>query len=315
MAQTSPLSGKLVVVTGGSGFLGQYVAQSLLERGARVRIAGKNPEKAHGLKPLANLGQLQFARFNIMDAASREAVVHGADAVINLVGSFEGDLVAMTGKAAGALAQAAKDAGATAFAQVSAIGVDEESDVDYARGKAMGERLVLEAFPKATILRPSIIFGKDDNFLNMFAGLIRMMPVLPVFGPEARLQLVFVDDVAEAFAVALEDPAKHGGKTYELGGPEVLTMMEINQRIADAQGRSRTFIPVPDAASGVFAALPGTPMSSDQWKLLKANSVVADGAKGFAALAIEPRPLGLFLDRWMVRYKKHGRFTGVGRLA
>lgn len=315
MANTHPLNGKLVVVTGGSGFLGQYVAQALLERGARVRIAGKNPEKAHGLKPLANLGQLQFARFNMNDAASREAVVHGADAVVNLVGSFEGDLVQLMGKSAGALAEAAKNAGANAFVQISAIGADADSEVDYARGKALGERLVLEAFPKATVLRPSIIFGKDDNFLNMFAGLIRMMPVLPVFGPEAKLQLVFVDDVAEAVAAALADPAKHGGKTYELGGPEVLNMMEINQRIAKAQGRERRFIPVPDAASGVFAALPGTPMSSDQWSLLKAGSVVGERAKGFAALGIEPRPLGLFLDRWMVRYKKHGRFTGRKQIA
>jgi uncharacterized protein YbjT (DUF2867 family) len=144
----------------------------------------------------------------------------------------------------------------------------------------------------------------------MFAGLIAMLPVLPVFGPDARLQPVFVDDVAEAIATALADPAKYGGKTYELGGPEVLTMMELNRRIAAAQERKRSFIAVPDAVSGVFAALPGTPMSSDQWALLKGGNVVAPGALGFDRLGIAPRPLGLFLDKWLVRYRKHGRFTG-----
>lgn len=310
MAQTHPLNGKLVTVVGGSGFLGQYVAQALLERGARVRIASRNPEKAHRLKPLANLGQLQLARCDLGNAASRRAVVHGAAAVVNLVGAFEGDLVALMGKQAGMLAAEARAAGASAFVQVSAIGADETSAVDYAKGKAMGERLVREAFPTATVIRPSIVFGKDDNFLNMFAGPIAMLPVLPVFGPDAPLQPVFVDDVAEAVATALADPAKHGGKTYELGGPEVLTMMELNRRIAAAQERKRSFIAVPDAVSGVFAALPGTPMSSDQWALLKGGNVVAPGARGFDKLGIAPRPLGLFLDKWLVRYKRHGRFTG-----
>jgi NADH dehydrogenase len=315
MAKSNPLNGKFVVVTGGSGFLGNYVAQALLERGARVRIASRNPEKAYSLKPLANLGQLQFARFKAQDEVSRKAVVHGADAVVNLVGSFDGDVVDLMGKSAGALAEAAKAAGASAFVQVSAIGADEESEVGYAKGKGLGEKLVLEAFTKATVIRPSIVFGKDDNFLNMFAGLVRTMPVLPVFGPDAEIQPVFVDDVAEAIATALADPAAHGGKTYELGGPEVVTMMELNRRIADAQGRERSFIPMPDPASGIFAALPLTSMSRDQWKLLKAGSVVAKGARGFDKLGIEPRPLGLFLDKWMVRFKKHGRFTGRTRLA
>ena len=170
------------------------------------------------------------------------------------------------------------------------------------------EDRVLAAFPKATVLRPSILFGKDDNFINMFAGLISTLPVLPVFGPESELQLVYVDDVAEAAVRALEDPGKHGGKIYELGGPETLSMMEINEAIAAAQRRNRTFLPMPDGLSATFAALPGTPMGSDQWKLLKQGNVVSGEYPGFDKLGIEPRPLELFLDRWMVRYRKHGRF-------
>ena len=316
MTQTDPLNGKLVVMTGGSGFLGNYVAQDLLARGARLRIASRNPEKAFSLKPQANLGQLQLARCDITNPRSVAAIMQGADAVVNLVGSFEGDLVELMGHASGRLAQAARAAGAQAFVQISAIGADADSEgaTDYARGKGLGERLVLEAFPKATILRPSLIFGKDDAFINMFAGLIQSMPVLPVFGPQAKMQLVYVDDVAQAIVTALADPARHGGKTYELGGPEQLTMLEINRRIAEAQGRKPGLIAMPDAASALFAALPLTPMSRDQWTMLKAGSVVAEGAKGFKQLGIAPKPLGLFLDRWMRRYRKYGRFGAVSKV-
>ena len=205
---------------------------------------------------------------------------------------------------------AAAPAGAQAFVHVSAIAAEpeDETEIEYAAAKKLGEERVLAAFPKATILRPSILFGEDDNFINMFAGLISTLPVLPVFGPDAKLQLVYVDDVAEAAVRALEDPGKHGGKIYELGGPEELSMMEINEAIAAAQKRKRTFLPMPDGLSATFAALPGTPMGSDQWKLLKQGNVASGAFPGFDRLGIEPKPLDLFLDRWMVRYRKHGRF-------
>lgn len=308
MPTTSPLSETLVTVLGGGGFIGNYVAQALLARGARVRIACRNPSKAWPLKPLANLGQLQFAAVDITNDESLNAALHGASHVVNLVGAFAGDLTDIMGEAPGRMAAIAKANGAAAFVHVSAIGADAASPTAYAKAKALGEARVLEAFPTATILRPSIVFGKDDAFLNMFAGMIEMLPALPVFGPDAQLQLVHVDDVAEAVAVALEQPEAHGGHTYELGGPEVLTMMDINQRIAQAQGRTRRFLPVPDGMSAIFAALPGTPMSRDQWTLLKAGSVVADDARTLADLGIEAKPLGLFLDKWMLRYRKHGRF-------
>ena len=313
MPAPSPLAEKLVTVFGGSGFLGKHIVQALLERGARVRIASRHPEKAFKLKPLANLGQLQFARCNILKSGSVEACLQGSDAVINLVGSFEGDQIELMGKAAGRIAELAGAQGIERFVQISAIGAQPDQNDDdateYSLGKGLGERLVREALTGATILRPSIIFGEDDDFINMFAGLIQMLPALPVFGPKAEMQLVHVDDVAEAAVVALTQPDVHGGNIYELGGPEKLSMLEIHERIAKAQGRNRALIEMPDFASATFAALPLTPMSSDQWKMLKAGNVVTNGAKGFKQLGIEPSPLGLFLDSWMVRYREKGRFN------
>lgn len=315
MAQTGSLQDRVITLFGGSGFVGAHVAQALLERGARVRIASRNPERALRLKPLANLGQIQFLRCDIRDEAAVAGALYQADAVVNLVGAFDGDLRALMGQAAGCIARLAAVGGARAMVHVSAIGADAESESRYAQAKALGENQVLGAFPQATVLRPSVVFGEDDTFINMFAGLIRMAPVLPVFGPDAKLQPLLVDDLAEAVARSLEDPAKHGGKVFELGGPETVTMLELNQRIARAQGRTRQFLPMPDAASALFAALPGTPMGRDQWIMLKEGSVPSGQLPGFAAFGIEPRPLGLYLDRWMERYRKYGRFTNRARMA
>ena len=310
------LNGKLVVLMGGSGFIGNYVAQALLQRGARIRIASRDPERARKLKPLANLGQMQLARCDATNRDSVARVIEGADAVVNLVGAFEGNLVRLMGQAPGWMAQAAAETGAQAFVHVSAIvpedaGMDEDGEdpIIYAAAKLNGEKAVRDAFPNATILRPSILFGEDDAFLTMFAKMIRTVPVLPVFGPDKPLQLVYVDDVAEAVAVALENPGKHGGKTFELGGPEKLTMLDINERIAAAQRRDRTFLPMPDGLSSVFAALPGTPMGRDQWRLLQQGSTVSGEYPGFEELGIAPKPLGLFLDKWMTAYRRQGRFT------
>lgn len=309
----SSLRGKVVVLLGGSGFFGRHVAQELLSRGARLRIVSRNPERAYGLKPLGNLGQVQFGRYDTTRSADLASAFMGADAAVNLVGAFAGDLDAIQGVGAGRVAAAAKAAGVQAFVQISAIGADAESPTDYARTKAEGEAAVLAAFPTATILRPSILFGPDDNFLNMFGRLISILPALPVFGPQAKIQPLFVDDAAEAVAAALADRAAHGGKTYEIAGPEVLTMLELNQRIAKAQGRQRLFAELPDAVSGVIAALPLAPISRDQWALLKAGNVASGDKPGLKALGVAARPLGLFLDRWMVRYRKFGRFGDKSR--
>lgn len=306
------LSGKLVVLVGGSGFVGTHLAQELLARGARLRIACRHPKRAFRIKPLGNLGQVQFAGVDLTRPETLGPVLAGADAVVNLVGAFDGDLGAVMGRGAGAVAAAAKAAGAGAMVHVSAIGADSEGVTAYARAKAEGEAAVLAAFPQATVLRPSVLFASDDKFINLFAGLIAALPVLPVFAPEAKFQPLFVDDLAAAIANALEAPATHGGKTYELGGPEAIAVADLNQRIAAAQGRSVLFAPLPDALSGAIATLtgwlPGAPLSRQQWLLLKAGNVVSGKLPGIADLGVSARPLDLFLDRWMVRYRKHGRF-------
>lgn len=313
------LAGRVVTVLGGSGFFGKHLAQELLSRGARLRIASRHPERAFRLRPLGNLGQVQFVRCDVTRPETLASALVNADAVINLVGAFSGNLDALQGKGAGRVAAAAREAGAKAFVHVSAIGADAESRVDYARTKAEGEDAVRAAFREATILRPSLLFGPDDHLVMMFAGLIANFPVMPVFGPQAKLQPVFVDDAAQAAAEAIANSDKHGGKLFELGGPEVLTMLELNQRIAAAQCRKRLFVELPDAASGAIATLtgwlPGAPITSDQWQLLRAGSVASGKRPGFKALGIAPRPLDLFLDRWMVRFRKHGRFGSDARAA
>ena len=307
----NPLDGKLVVITGGSGFVGGHLAQALLARGARLRIVSRHPERAFRLRPLANLGQVQFARGDTTRPETIQAAFAGAYGAVNLVGAFAGDLEALQGEGAGRIAALVRQAGAGAFVHVSALGADERSESDYARTKAEGEVAVRAAFPSATILRPPVLFGEDDAFVNMFAKLIGRFPVLPVFGPDAKLQPLNVDDASEAIANALADPAAHGGKTYEIAGPEAISMLELNRRIAAAQGRSPALIPLPDAVSQAFATLtgwlPGAPLTRDQWTLLKTGSALC-GKNGLSALGVAPRPLGLFLDRWMVRYRKHGRF-------
>jgi NADH dehydrogenase len=306
------LFGRLVTLVGGGGFLGEHVAQALLARGARLRIASRTPERAFRLKPLAPLGAIQFVRCDVTQPQSLAAALADSDLVVNLAGAFAGDLDAIQGAGAGRVAAAAKASGATAFVHVSAIGADTASEVAYARTKGEGEDAVRVAFPAATILRPSILFGQDDNFVMMFGRLVASMPVLPVFGPSVRLQPVFVDDAAEAIALALTDPGLHGGKTYELAGPEVFTMLELNERIAATQHRKRGFIALPDAVSSLIAGfgwLPGAPITSDQWKLLKGGNVASGRMPGLKELGVTPRPLSLFLKRWMTPLRRNGRFA------
>lgn len=307
------LSGKVVVLVGGSGFVGRHLAQELLERGARLRVASRRPERGFDIKPLGNLGQVRLLRADLTRAESLPGIVAGADAVVNLAGTFGADLGEVMGDGPGLLAAAAREAGVATFVQISAIGADPIGDTAYARAKAAGEAAVRVALPQATIVRPSILFGPDDQFINRFAGLIAALPVLPVFAPEAKLQPLFVDDCARAITAALADPATHGGKTYELAGPEVMTMLAINKRIRAATERETHLIPLPDAVSGFIAAatgwLPGAPITSDQLKLLKAGNVASGQLPGLAALRVTARPLELFVDRWLVRFRKQGRFT------
>lgn len=306
------LTGKLVVLMGGGGFVGRHLAQELLSRGARLRVVSRQIERATGLRPLANLGQVQLLRGDLTKPETLPGVLAGAAAVVNLAGTFAGDLDAVMGRGAGGLAAAAKAAGVGALVHVSAIGADADGETAYARAKAAGEAAVLAEFPTATILRPSVLFGPDDQFVMMFAGLSASLPVLPVFGPTARLQPLLVDDLALAICVALDDPAAHGGQIFELAGPEVVTMGELNRRIAKAAGRSPVLAELPDAVSGAIAVLTGwlplAPITRQQWQLLKAGNVASGRLPGCQELGIAPRAMGLYLDRWLARFRKNGRF-------
>ena len=308
MTTRSPLEGKLVTLIGGSGFLGSHIAQDLLQRGARVRIASREPEKAFKLKPLANLGQLQLARCNAADADSIRKCVAGSDAVAYLIGTFEGNQRQLQAKSAGVAAEAAAAGGATSFVYISAIGADPEKETGYYRTKGEGEKLVLDAFPTATVIRPSVIFGEESGLIPMFADMVRMMPAMPVFGAESKFQVVWVDDVAAAATAALEKPGEFGGKRFDAAGPEALSMMQIHRMIAEAQNRERAFFEMPGPLARIFASIPFSPINKDQYAMLEQGSTPSGDDPLITEMGIDPKPLSLFLDRWMTRYRKHGRF-------
>ena len=301
------MQGKLITIFGGGGFLGRYVAQTLLGQGARVRVACRNANSAIHIKPLGNLGQVQLMEADVRKPASVARAVRDADAVINLVGSFA-DMNAVQNIGAGVVAKAAADAGVKALVHISAIGADAHSNAEYGQSKAGGEAAVHAAFPAAVILRPSIVFGREDQFINRFAGLIRMLPVVPVIGAATRFQPVFVGDVAKAVAAAL---AHQDGRVLELGGPEIFSMMELNRWIAKAIGRAPLFVEVPDIAAKMLAKgtgwMPGAPITDDQYKMLCSDNVVT-GTDGLAAYAIVPTPIDVIAADWLDIYRKHGRF-------
>jgi NADH dehydrogenase len=306
------LDGQLITVLGGGGFIGRYVVQRLLARGARVRIAQREPRAATFLKPLGGLGQTQFVAADVRDAPSVARAVAGSDAVINLAGSFD-DMRAVQADGAGHVAAAAKAAGARTLVHLSAIGADSDSPSAYGRSKGDGEAAVRAAFPGAAVLRPSIVFGREDQFINRFAAMIRLSPVIPVIAPAATFQPVYVGDVADAVIAALEAPA--AGRTFELGGPQAVTMAALLRWIADATGRKRLFVDVPDAVASALASglgwAPGAPITKDQWLMLQSDNIVAPGADGLAELGIAPASLASIAEGWLVQYRRHGRFAEI----
>ncbi len=310
---TTSMTNQLITVFGGSGFLGRYVVQALLKSGARVRIAARDPRGGLYLKTQGGLGQTQFVAADIRKAESVARALSCSDAVVNLVGILKGDFHGFHVDGARIVAEAAASAGVTSLVQVSAIGADPLSPSAYGKSKGEGEAAVRAAFPSATILRPSIVFGREDQFVNRFANLIRMLPVVPIIKGSAKFQPVYVGDVAKAIAGAVADPKTHGGKTYELGGPEVISMGGLNRWIAKATGRRRGFIDMPDVVAGAMASavgwLPGAPMTKDQWLMLQSDNVVAADAKGLSAFGIVPTPLDSVADGWLVQYQRHGRFA------
>jgi uncharacterized protein YbjT (DUF2867 family) len=303
---------QLVTVFGGSGFLGRYVVRALLDAGARVRIAARNPGDGWYLKTQGGLGQTQFVAADVRTPASVARALVGATAAVNLVGILKGDFDAFHVAGARNVAEAAAAEGCGALVQVSAIGADPGSTSAYGKSKGEGEAAVRAAFPSATILRPSIVFGREDGFVNRFASLISMLPVVPIIRGPATFQPVYVGDVADAVVAVLLDAVPHGGKTYELGGPEVITMAALNRWIAGATGRKRAFIAMPDAVAGAMATLtgwlPGAPMTRDQWLMLQSDNVV-NGVDGLKVLGIAATPLEAVAEGWLGRYRRHGRFA------
>lgn len=303
---------KLVTLFGGSGFLGRYAAQALLRAGARVRFADRDPRRAYRLKPLGGLGQTQFVAADLLRPETVARAVEGTDAVINLVGAFGRAMAGVHVDGAQAVAEAATRNGAEALVHVSAIGADSASPADYGRTKGEGEEAVRAAFPTATILRPSVVFGQEDQFLNRFAQLITRTPVVPVLRPGVRFQPVFVADVADAVLAAVTAPGRFGGMTFELGGPDKLTMAALFQWLAATLHRRPSFVALPDGVGATIARagfLPGAPINWDQWLMLQRDNVVADGASGLEALGVAPTPLAAVAPGWLVRYRRQGRFS------
>lgn len=300
---------KLVTVVGGSGFVGRYVVRALLTKGARVRIAARNPRRAFFLKPQGGLGQTQFVAVDVTRADTVARALRGSDAVVNLVGVLAGDFDRIHVEGARTVAEAAAAERVDALVHISAIGADPESASAYGRSKGLGEQAVRAALPAAAILRPSIVFGREDDFINRFARLLQIAPAMPVVRPQTRFQPVFAGDVGDAVVAALS--ANTAGQTLELGGPETLTMHALLEWIAHAIGRTPRLIDLPDSVAAAIARmgfLPGAPITWDQWLMLQHDNVVT-GTDGLAVLGIPATALDTVAPGWLVQYRRRGRFA------
>ena len=328
---TTPAS-QLVTVFGGSGFLGRHVVRALAKRGYRIRVAVRRPDLALFLQPLGKVGQIVAVQANLRYPASVTQAVEGADVVVNLVGILQQvgaqSFSRLQAEGAGLIAKAAAQAGAT-MVQVSAIGADAASPSAYARTKAEGEANVLAALPGAVILRPSLVFGPGDSFFNRFASLARALPVLPIAGAQTRFQPVFVGDVAEAVARAVEGRAK-AGAVYELGGPEISTLERLVRYMLETTHRSRPVIALPLPAAKfqarimeladtlTFGLLPDElKLTRDQVVLLQTDNVVSDAAKAegrtLEGLGIVSTAAEAVVPGYLWRFRKTGQFsTGHG---
>lgn len=303
----------LVTVFGGGGFIGRYVCEQLLAADVRVRVASREPRHAHYIQPLGRVGQWGLVRANVTQADSVRRAVQDAHLVINLVGTFTNmHDVHVTG--ATNVATAAREAGAEALVHISAIGADPGSESAYGRTKGEGEEAVRSAFPNATIVRPSIVFGPEDRFTNRLASMARL-PVLPVIAPECRFQPVYVEDLARAISDAALYLETHGGRTYEIAGPQVFTMRELTLEILKAAGREPEVVDVPGPIASMISHLgflPGAPLTRDQWLMLQRDNVASEGAKGLEAFGIKPTPFPTVADGWLSQYGG-SRFTRFAR--
>jgi len=321
--------GKLAVVFGGSGFVGRHVVRELAKRGWRVRVGVRRPHHAMHLKPLGNVGQIQLAQVNVRYRPSVLTALSGADAVVNCVGILfqagKQKFQAIQEAGAGNIASACAEAGISNLVHVSAIGADADSPSLYARSKAGGEAATRQDVPTADIVRPSIVFGPEDDFFNRFAAMAQLSPVLPLIGGgKTRFQPVYVDDVADAVCACLAEkaePGVHGGRLFELGGPDVHTFRELMEMMLKEIRRRRLLMPIPfpvatlmGYAGQTLGALPFLDpfLTVDQVRLLKRDNVVDTGNPEIGTLAhlgIVPTGLSAILPGYLYRYRKYGQFS------
>jgi uncharacterized protein YbjT (DUF2867 family) len=302
---------ELVTVFGGDGFIGRYVCELLMKSSVRVRVASRDPRNSYFIQPLGQVGQFGFIQADITNADSVRRAVDGTSAVVNLVGVFGRKMEAVHVDGARNVAEAARDAGTRALVHISAIGADPQSPSNYGRTKGEGEIAVRKAFPKATIVRPSLVFGPEDDLTNRFAAIARL-PFLPVIAADRKFQPVYVRDVARAISQAAIEPQAHCGKTYEIGGPQVLTMAELNQAIIELSGQDTEIVSVPDLFGNLlsrFGWMPGAPLTRDQWLMLQRDNVAAKDAPGLGAFGIEPTPLAAVAWEWLDRFRTGGKFS------
>ncbi|MFT4793356.1 MAG: NADH dehydrogenase [Paracoccaceae bacterium] len=317
-------SAPICTIFGGSGFVGRYVAQRMARRGWRVRVAVRRPNDAHFVRPYGDVGQVEPIQANIRDDASVARAVAGATAVINCVGILaEGGkqtFSAVQADGAARIAKAAAAAGVTSLVQISAIGADANSASGYARSKAAAESAVIAAFPNAVILRPSIIFGTEDQFFNRFGAMARLSPVIPAIGADTKFQPVYVDDVAQAAAKAAVGEAKPG--VYELGGPSVYTFRELMTLMLSVVRRKRLVVNVPFGIARIMAKVSGlvqmlslglikAAITTDQVEMLKSDNLVASGAQGFDALGIKTTPAEAVLDSYLYAWRPYGQYSDI----
>jgi NADH dehydrogenase len=321
---------RIVTVFGGSGFLGRHLVRALARDGWRVRVATRRPDLAFHLQPLGRVGQIHAVQANIRYPESLAAALRGSEAVVNLVGILapwgKQTFDAVQAEGAAAVAKAASSAGVTNVLHVSAIGADAASESAYARTKAAGEAAILDAIPSAKIVRPSVVFGPEDQFFNRFAAMARMTPVMPLIGGgETRLQPVYVGDVAEAASRLLRGEGK-AGATYELGGPAVKTMREIIEFVLATIQRERILAPLPFGIAGTLGSVTETvnklllgllpaefAFTRDQVELLRHDNVVSEKAvaegRTLAGLGLTPESAENIVPTYLYRYRKNGQFA------
>ena len=315
---------KLVTIFGGSGFVGRYIARRMAQNGWRVRVAVRNTNEAMFVRTYGAVGQVEPVFCNIRDDASVAAVTQGADAVVNCVGVLaelrKNTFAAVQAEGATRIARVAAAMGVARMVQLSAIGASDTSASAYARTKAAGEQGVLDHMPDAMILRPSIIFGAEDQFFNRFAGMTRLGPVLPVIGADTRFQPVYVDDVAAAAVMGVLGEVPGG--IYELGGPDVATFRELMQTMLAVVRRRRMILNMPFWAARIMAGgfnilrvvslgLVTPPVTRDQVANLAVDNVVSDGAKGFADLGITPTAMMAVLPDYLWRFRPSGQYDAI----